>query len=58
MGNINLIHYQVVDLEVERITEDGVLYKDGQAEKFDSIVFATGYRSNVLDWLKVHTIHL
>ena len=58
MDNITLIHCQVVDLEVERITEDGVLYKDGQAEKFDSIILATGYRSNVLDWLKVRTIHL
>jgi indole-3-pyruvate monooxygenase len=45
--------HQVVSSAVERITEDGVIYKDGHSEKFDTIVLATGYRSNVLDWLEV-----
>ena len=44
--------------DVECITEDGLLFKDGHSEKFDSIVLATGYRSNVLDWLKVNIYNI
>ncbi len=31
-----------------------VEFVDGKSGQFDVIVFATGYRSNVLEWLKVH----
>jgi NAD(P)H-nitrite reductase large subunit len=31
-----------------------VEFEDGKSGEFDVIVFATGYRTNVQKWLKVH----
>lgn len=36
---------------VARFTEKGAEFTDGHSEDFDAVVFATGYRSNVRDWL-------
>ncbi|XP_048134068.1 probable indole-3-pyruvate monooxygenase YUCCA4 [Rhodamnia argentea] len=37
---------------VKEITKNGAKFLDGQEEEFDSIIFATGYKSNVTSWLK------
>ncbi|XP_020244694.1 indole-3-pyruvate monooxygenase YUCCA2-like isoform X2 [Asparagus officinalis] len=37
---------------INRFTENGVEYVDGRQENFDSIILATGYKSNVPSWLK------
>ncbi|XP_030543039.1 probable indole-3-pyruvate monooxygenase YUCCA4 [Rhodamnia argentea] len=37
---------------VKEITETGAKFMDGQEKEFDSIILATGYRSNVPSWLK------
>ncbi|KAH6831181.1 Flavin-binding monooxygenase family protein [Perilla frutescens var. hirtella] len=38
--------------DVREITKKGAKFKDGQEEEFDSIILATGYKSNVPSWLK------
>lgn len=38
---------------VREITENGAKFVDGQEREFDSIILATGYKSNVPSWLKV-----
>lgn len=38
---------------VREITRKGAKFVDGQEQEFDSIILATGYKSNVLSWLKV-----
>lgn len=38
---------------VREITRKGAKFIDGQEKEFDSIILATGYKSNVLSWLKV-----
>lgn len=35
------------------MTRQGVRFTDGKEEQFDTIILATGYRSNVPSWLKV-----
>ncbi|KAF8393299.1 hypothetical protein HHK36_021540 [Tetracentron sinense] len=37
---------------VREITEKGAKFVNGQEKEFDSIIFATGYKSNVPSWLK------
>ncbi|KAM7459441.1 hypothetical protein LguiA_036435 [Lonicera macranthoides] len=37
---------------VREITKNGAKFMDGQEREFDSIVLATGYKSNVPSWLK------
>ncbi|XP_024005688.1 probable indole-3-pyruvate monooxygenase YUCCA1 isoform X1 [Eutrema salsugineum] len=37
---------------VKEITKDGAKFMDGQEKDFDSIIFATGYKSNVPTWLQ------
>ncbi|KAL0557675.1 hypothetical protein IC582_006225 [Cucumis melo] len=37
---------------VKEITRNGAKFIDGQEKEFDSIILATGYRSNVPSWLK------
>ncbi|KAI4316277.1 hypothetical protein L6164_024272 [Bauhinia variegata] len=37
---------------VKEITRNGAKFMDGQEKEFDSIILATGYRSNVPTWLK------
>ncbi len=38
---------------IERLTKTGVLFTNGATETFDTIIMATGYFSNVPNWLKV-----
>lgn len=38
---------------VKEVTGRGAKFVDGVEEEFDSIVLATGYKSNVPSWLKV-----
>ncbi|KAK4787612.1 hypothetical protein SAY86_011445 [Trapa natans] len=37
---------------VKEITKNGAKFVDGQEKEFDSIILATGYKSNVTSWLK------
>ncbi|GLU10244.1 hypothetical protein SLE2022_270630 [Rubroshorea leprosula] len=37
---------------VKEITRNGAKFMDGQEKRFDSIILATGYKSNVPTWLK------
>ncbi|XVE71624.1 hypothetical protein DITRI_Ditri10aG0166000 [Diplodiscus trichospermus] len=37
---------------VKEITENGAKFMDGQEKEIDSIILATGYKSNVPTWLK------
>ncbi|XP_073006550.1 probable indole-3-pyruvate monooxygenase YUCCA4 [Typha latifolia] len=37
---------------INRFTDKGVEFVDGRQEEFNSVILATGYRSNVLSWLK------
>ncbi|KAH6760664.1 Flavin-binding monooxygenase family protein, partial [Perilla frutescens var. frutescens] len=37
---------------VKEITQNGAKFIDGQEREFDSIILATGYKSNVPSWLK------
>jgi indole-3-pyruvate monooxygenase len=30
-----------------------ITFENGKSKQYDAIIFATGYRSTVLDWLKV-----
>ena len=39
---------------VKEITKNGVKFMDGQEKEIDSIILATGYKSNVPTWLKVN----
>lgn len=49
------VAFQVME-SVKEITRNGARFMDGQEKEFDSIVLATGYKSNVPTWLKVITI--
>lgn len=40
--------------DVKQFTDTEVEFVDGTHEDFDSIILATGYRSSVTSWLKVH----
>ncbi|XP_073129504.1 probable indole-3-pyruvate monooxygenase YUCCA4 isoform X3 [Henckelia pumila] len=42
---------------VKEITQKGARFMDGQEKEFDSIILATGYRSNVPGWLKVFNLN-
>lgn len=46
--------FQVME-GVREITKTGAKFMDGQEKEFDSIILATGYKSNVPIWLKVRT---
>lgn len=54
VGTLAKIQSGVIKVKpaVERLTEMGVRYTDGVSESFDAVIFATGYRSTVLRWLK------
>lgn len=39
---------------VDRLTSTGAEFENGQSGSYDAIIFATGYRSNVPQWLKVN----
>lgn len=49
--------FQVME-GVKEITRNGARFMDGQEKEFDSIVLATGYKSNVPTWLKVNNIYI
>ncbi|KAL7619339.1 probable indole-3-pyruvate monooxygenase YUCCA4 [Lactuca sativa] len=54
-GALSLIksgNIKVVEQGVREITRNGAKFMDGQEIAFDSIVLATGYKSNVPFWLK------
>ncbi|XP_074286386.1 putative indole-3-pyruvate monooxygenase YUCCA4 [Silene latifolia] len=54
MGALSLIKsgkIKVMD-GVREITKNGAKFVDGQEKEFDSIILATGYKSNVPFWLK------
>ncbi|KAG6389520.1 hypothetical protein SASPL_150990 [Salvia splendens] len=54
VGAVSLIKsgkIQVVE-GVKEITKSGAKFCDGQEREFDSIILATGYKSNVPTWLK------
>lgn len=38
---------------IDHLTSDGAQFVDGQVQQFDAIILATGYRSNVPQWLHV-----
>lgn len=38
---------------IDHLTSDGAQFTDGQVQQFDAIILATGYRSNVPQWLHV-----
>ena len=42
---------------MREITRNGAKFVDGKEKEFDSIIFATGYKSNVPSWLKVSMTH-
>jgi indole-3-pyruvate monooxygenase len=44
--------------DIKRISGQQVEFLDTLSEDFDAIVLATGYKSNVPFWLKVHYIIL
>ena len=44
--------YQVVPT-ITKIEGDNVYFSNGKMNRFDAIIFATGYKSTVLKWLKV-----
>lgn len=39
---------------IKKFTPKGVEFEDGVTEGFDTVILATGYRSNVASWLKVY----
>lgn len=39
---------------IEEIKGDQIKFSNGQEKRFDAIVFATGFTSNVRKWLKVY----
>lgn len=43
---------------VKEITKKGAKFMDGQEKEFDSIIFATGYKSNVPTWLQVIKLNI
>lgn len=49
------IFYTQVMGSMREITKNGAKFMDGQEMKFDTIILATGYKSNVPTWLKVRT---
>lgn len=42
--------------DIHRFVPGGVEYVDGQIKEYESIILATGYRTNITSWLKVHTL--
>ncbi|KAJ6930745.1 hypothetical protein NC652_014306 [Populus alba x Populus x berolinensis] len=38
---------------IANIKGNEITFENGKSKQYDAIIFATGYRSTVLDWLKV-----
>lgn len=55
VGAISLIQSGQIRVRhaVKELTKKGAKFVDGQEMEFESIILATGYKSNVPDWLKV-----
>ncbi|MQL83000.1 hypothetical protein Taro_015503 [Colocasia esculenta] len=51
LAKIKSGHIKVVPA-IQRFTPEGIEFADGRKEVYDSVIFATGYRSNVPSWLK------
>ncbi|KAH7366548.1 hypothetical protein KP509_18G084200 [Ceratopteris richardii] len=53
IGTIGLIKSGTIQVRpsIDFVTPHGVQFSDGQYKEFDAIILATGYRSNVKDWL-------
>ena len=53
IGTIDLIRKGVITVktDVQRFTENGVVFVDGSEEKYDAVVLATGYRARINDFL-------
>ncbi|KAL0924786.1 hypothetical protein M5K25_005644 [Dendrobium thyrsiflorum] len=51
LSKIKSGHIKVVP-GINRFLDKGVEFVDGRQEEFDTIILATGYRSNVTSWLK------
>lgn len=43
---------------MKEITKKGAKFVDGQEMEFESIILATGYKSNVPDWLEVRKTYI
>ncbi len=43
---------------IDHLTSNGAQFADGQVQQFDAIILATGYRSNVPQWLNVSCIYV
>ncbi|ONK76524.1 uncharacterized protein A4U43_C03F29090 [Asparagus officinalis] len=54
VGSLSLIKKGKIKIvpEVESLSNNGAKFVDGRLMEFDSVIFATGYRSNVPLWLK------
>ncbi|CAD5329746.1 unnamed protein product [Arabidopsis thaliana] len=54
VGAMSLIRSGMIQIMegVKEITKKGAKFMDGQEKDFDSIIFATGYKSNVPTWLQ------
>jgi cation diffusion facilitator CzcD-associated flavoprotein CzcO len=54
VGTIKLIKSGQIKVHpgIERFVEDAVLFADGTEEKFDAVIFATGYRPRVSSFLE------
>ena len=54
VGTIELIKrgHVTVHPGIDRFTEDGVKFTDGNTRKFDAVIFATGYRPQVNAFLE------
>jgi len=54
IGQIDLVrqkHVKVINSEVARFTRNGVVFQNGQEEEFDVVVYATGFTSNLDQFL-------
>lgn len=54
VGTVRLIKEGRIAIRpgVERFVEDGVIFDDGRRERFDAVVFATGFRARVNGFLE------
>ncbi len=43
---------------IDHLTSNGAQFADGQVQQFDAVILATGYRSNVPQWLNVSCIYV
>ncbi|XP_034682748.1 indole-3-pyruvate monooxygenase YUCCA6-like isoform X2 [Vitis riparia] len=51
-AQVSLVVRDKVVCGIRRFTAKGVEFVNGEVQEFDSVILATGYRSNVASWLK------